>query len=271
MIRNTVFALVTSLVLVTSALNAQEKSQTEITITFLANEGFLLKSTQHAVLIDAFVAEPYSIYGSLPATVKVQMEAGEVPFERVQLALVSHQHRDHFQPKAALKFLEKHPETLFVSSPEVVAGLLTEAGPDHGLKQRIREVWPKSGETIHLEHEGIQVEFLKLKHGGRFNEIQNLGHVIHLDGKQILHIGDADTAPKTFAAYGLGQKELDIALIPSWFFTQPSSQALDKHLLAKTRIACHISPNGLAETRRALAEKHPAVLVFESALESHRF
>lgn len=243
-----------------------------VEVTFLANEGFLLTAKQGSVLIDAFVAEPYSIYGALPPAVKEQMEKGEPPFAEVQLALVSHQHRDHFQPEAAVAFLRRHPETLFVSSPEVVAALLQEAGPDSELATRVKEAWPEPGAIETIERSGIEVELFRLRHGGRFHEIQNLGHVIHLGGRKILHIGDAATPPETFAAYGLAKKEIDVALLPSWFFSSPDGRhSLDEHLRARHRIACHISPRALAETRRTLAESDPDVVTFEKTLESRRF
>lgn len=249
-----------------------------IEVTFLANEGFLLTAEEGSVLIDAFVAEPYSIYGPLPAAVQGQMERGEAPFEAVQLALVSHQHRDHFQPEAAVAFLRQHPETLFVSSPEVVDALLQEAGTDReatasDLKARVRKTWPAAGTVETITRGEIEVELFRLTHGGRrFQEIQNLGHVIHLGGRRILHIGDAATAPATFAAFDLAEKNLDVALLPSWFFSSPEGrQSLESHLRARHRVACHIPPKALAETRRTLTESDPEVVIFEKALESRRF
>ena len=126
MIRDSVVPWILGCVLL--AIPALGQPTTGVEVTFLANEGFLLTAEEGSILIDAFVAEPYSIYGAIPAPVKERMEKGEAPFGSVQLALVSHQHRDHFQPEAAVAFLRQHPETLFVSSPEVVDALLEEAG-----------------------------------------------------------------------------------------------------------------------------------------------
>ena len=39
--------------------------QDEVEITFLANEGFLIRSGRFKVLIDAFIGDPYSGYGAL--------------------------------------------------------------------------------------------------------------------------------------------------------------------------------------------------------------
>lgn len=43
-------------------------------------------------------------------------------------------------------------------------------------------------------------------------------------GSPILHIGDASMDPQLFAPYDLASRDLDIALIPYWFFTDPTIQ-----------------------------------------------
>jgi glyoxylase-like metal-dependent hydrolase (beta-lactamase superfamily II) len=102
-----------------------------VEVTFLVNEGFLLRSGEANVLIDAFVAVPNSMYGALPTAVYEDMLVGNPPFSSIQLALVSHVHRDHFQALAAGMFLKNHPETLLASSPEVL--------------QSVRDNFPESG------------------------------------------------------------------------------------------------------------------------------
>ena len=62
------------------------------------------------MLIDAFVAEPYSLYAALGERALEQLSAAAAPFDSVDLALASHVHRDHFQPAAACAFLEAAPE-----------------------------------------------------------------------------------------------------------------------------------------------------------------
>lgn len=245
----------------------------EVAVAFLANEGFLLRCGEQRVLIDAFVTEPYSIYGAVPEGVWEQMVAGEGPFEQVQLALASHPHRDHFQPAAAAQFLAAHPETLFVSSPQVINVLREHLPPGSKIERQLQQVLPDPGAAEVVEHQGIQVEFLRLRHGGaRWRDLHNLGHLIHLGGKTIVHVGDADTDPTIYAPYGLAARGLEIALIPAWFFSSPRGMAvIEEHLPGRHRIAAHISPQALAETRKQLGDQQPEIVVLSEALESRRY
>lgn len=145
-------------------------------ITDLANEGFLLACGETRVLIDAFVPEPYLTYGAVPGETWQQMIDREPPFDRVALALVSHVHRDHVQPDAAVRFLSAHPETRLITSPEVVAKLRAVEG-FAAIAERIEAVLPEPGETV-------------------------------------LHVGDAAVRTESFPAYELAERGIDLALLP---------------------------------------------------------
>jgi Xaa-Pro aminopeptidase/L-ascorbate metabolism protein UlaG (beta-lactamase superfamily) len=238
---------------------------TPLSITALANEGFLLRSAEQAVLIDAFLAEPASLYAGLQPEALAQLLEAKAPFDEVDLALVSHRHLDHVQPDPACAFLNASPETLLVTSPQVLALLREQTPTLAGVAQL-----PEPGARTTLEHAGIEVEFLRLSHGtGRFADIQNLGHIITVGGQRVLHIGDAAIEPRNFAPYDLPSRALDVALIPYWYFMHPAGRALiDEHLVARQRIACHVPPEELADVRDRLAAIDPGILLSANDMQS---
>ncbi len=262
------------LLLLTAPAGADEAAAAPaaaLEVTYLANEGFLLSCGEQKVLIDAFVPEPYFGYPNVPAEVFARMLTGQPPFDGVQLALVSHRHRDHFQPDAAADFLRRHPETLLVSSPEVVDEL--RAGDAQLAEARAQARRPEPGQTFTLEHQGIRVDFLRLAHGGsRWAELHNLGHVIHLCGRRILHIGDADGALANYAPYAERLSEVDVSLIPAWFFRSPTDRPLlERYLLGRHNVAVHVAAGKEKELAAALRESHPGVVVFQAAMQSKTF
>ena len=264
-------SVLTTLLLLT--ISSPATAEPKVDVHFLANEGLLLSHEGQKVLIDAFVTEPYSIYGAVPEDIWQSLLAKEAPFEQIQLALTSHPHRDHFQPEAAKAFLEAHPETLFASSPEVIASLREILPADSDITDRLREILPEPGETEILERGEIRVEFLRLQHGGqRWTKLQNLGHIIQLGGKSFLHVGDAATSPENFSPYRLAERQLDVAFVPIWFFSQPSGQVvIREHFASRHHIAVHISPRATSTARSQLASEEPKVVIFEKALEKKSY
>ncbi|MEM7048831.1 MAG: MBL fold metallo-hydrolase [Acidobacteriota bacterium] len=240
----------------------------EVEVLFTANEGVLIRAGDEAVLIDSHLAEPYSLYGALPAPLLAKLEAAAPPFDTVDLVLASHVHRDHFQGPPAKAFLAARPQALLASSPQVLEAL-GEPPPGEG---RLRSVLPQPGESETLRRGGIEVEFLRLSHGsGRHARIQNLGHIIRIGGVKILHIGDAFDDPANFAPYGLAERDLDLVLVPYWFYWSASGQeCLRRHLHAKAVAAVHIPPQELDGVRAELAKRFPEVQVPGRALEPIR-
>ena len=239
---------------------------TALEITYLANEGFLLRSGNDAVLIDAFVAEPYSKYAAVAPDAFARMVAGEPPFAGIDVALVSHPHRDHYQPEAARRFLERHPETLLISSPQVVDAL-------GGASELRRTVWPEVGKVESIAHGGVRVDLFRLPHGGDdVWKIHNLGHVIHVGGYKILHVGDADGAERHYEAFKLAAQDIDVALVPYWFFGDAEGrQLVERHLVGRHTVAVHVPPKEVGSLTARLAKEMPNVVVFSKSLESRVF
>ena len=237
-------------------------------VTYLANEGFLLRVGEDAVLIDGFVGKPYARYSALPEEAAAVLKAAKPPFDDVAIALTSHFHPDHFQPALACDFLAASPQTLFVSSPEVLETLALVCEEREG-----REVLPEEGESESLEHEGIQVEFLRLAHGTRLGKrVQNLGHLITLGGHQILHLGDADMEHEMFAPYALLQREVDLVFVPYWYFDAPKGlYVIEKNFPDATLVACHVPESELETVASSLAEEFPAVVLFQESMQVQAF
>ena len=248
---------------------AEERGSVEV--RFLANEGFLLRTQDISVLIDAFVTKPYSVYGAVPNAAVQEMIAGGAPYHRTRLALVSHIHQDHLEPETAALFMRRRSEVQLWSSPQVVEALrLALPKYDSSWHQRMTAILPEPGETLHRDMQGVHVEFLRLSHGTA--DIENLGHIIHLNGQRILHIGDAAMDAENFAPYDLASRNLDIALIPYWFFTEAAGEeALEKHLRARYRIAVHIPLKEIDAVVAELQETYPQVHVFTEPLQFQRY
>ena len=247
----------------------------ELEVFALANEGFLLKSGGQSVLIDGFVAEPYSVYGALEPELLEKMMSRVEPFSSVDVALASHYHRDHFQAETALSFLFSQPDCQFVSSPQVLAAFLAAAAEQEAplTEKQIVELYPEPGERKRFIKDTLLIEFLNLSHGtGRFAQVQNQGHLIHINGVTALHVGDAAMVPAHFEPYQLSKRGIDVAFVPYWYFDDEDGRTvIQEHFRPAKLVACHIPPGELKAVTERLAKSHPDVLVPSKALQEFRF
>ena len=244
--------------------SATQTPREALEVVHLANEGFLLRSGESSVLIDAFVAEPYSIYAALSPEAADALATATRPFDTVKIALASHVHRDHFQPEIAGAFLESAPSVVFASSPDALELLRKEGDTS---KAR-RSILPEEGQREKLDVAGIHVEFLRLSHGtGRFQSIQNLGHVITIGGQKVLHVGDAQVSTRVFAPYELAKERIDVALVPYWYFDSAEGQRIVKeHFKARHVVAAHVPPSELEPVTKRLTAA--GIHVFQNCLEA---
>ena len=250
--------------------SAPQPSATELEITYLANEGFMLAAGDDKVLIDAFVTMPYAGYAALPEKERDHLHRASGPFAGVDLALVTHVHGDHFQPAPACAFTTAAPRCVLAAPEQVLQQLAASCPTVNGASQR--KLLPRTGHTQSVDVGGIHVDALRLSHGdGRFASVQNLGYVVTMGGFKILHVGDASLRTATFAPYQLEEIGVDVALVPYWYFDDPAGRALIKGpLRARVTVAMHIPPKGLAKTRASLAEAFPDVIVFDESMQSRR-
>jgi L-ascorbate metabolism protein UlaG (beta-lactamase superfamily) len=245
----------------------------DITITQLANEGVIIEGGQTRIMIDGMVVEPYSVYGGLPATAIPRFEAAGGDFAEIDLALVSHRHHDHNQPRFACAFMQASDRTRLESSAQVL-GLMREKCRDFvTTSPRIREIDPRYGAPHVIEESEVRVTVFPLSHGTRkYARIQNYGHLVEIGGMNVLHIGDAAMDPADFERAGLAEQRLDVALIPFWFFQPgPGAGVIEGYLDAPVKIAVHIPPGEMEEVRTYMAEAYPGVVILEQPMEKMRF
>jgi hypothetical protein len=138
---------------------------------------------------------------------------------------------------------------------------------------RVTEIDPQY-EDPHLFSQGsARVTVFLLSHGTRkYAKIQNYGHLIEMGGMAVLHIGDAAMNPDDFERAGLSQREIDVALIPFWYFQPgPGASVMSQYMDAPVKIAVHIPPGEMEEIRAYMSEEYPHVLILDGPLDKASF
>ena len=245
----------------------------DLTVMKLANDGVLLSAGETRVMVDGLVVEPYAVYGGLPAEVIPSFEQAAGPFEGVDLALSTHRHHDHNQPLFACRFLQASRDTLFVSAPQVTDLMREKCREFMTGNPQIRIISPQYGEPVIFEKGGARVSAYLLSHGtGKYARLQHYGFLVELGGMKILHIGDAAMNPADFATAGFDQMDIDVALIPFWFFQPgPGADVVERYMDATYKIAIHIPPSELEEVSEYMKADFPRVMILPNVLDQARF
>jgi L-ascorbate metabolism protein UlaG (beta-lactamase superfamily) len=249
------------------------QQQANVEITYIANEGVLISSGGKQVLIDGLHREYERSYAFLPAAQREMIETAKAPFDKIDLILVSHLHLDHFHPESVGLHLKHNSKTMLVSSQQVVEEVEKKFKDYQEIKARVTGATPPLKEKVAMKVAGIDFEILGLGHGsGRHNWIQNLGHVIKLGGKKLLHVGDVPPSAEIFEKFNLDEEGIDIAFIPFWFLIDKDGQAVVREQIKpKQIIAVHISPSEAQEVAGQIKQVFPDAVAFTTMLEKRHY
>ena len=242
-------------------------------ITYIANEGVLISSGDKQVLIDGLHREYQRAYAFLPPPQRDKIENAQSPFDQIDLVLVSHRHLDHFHPESVGLHLQHNPNAVLVSSQQVVDEVANNFKDFQTIKARVTAATPAWKERRAMKMADIDLEILGIRHGtGRHESIQNLGHVIKLGGKKLLHVGDADTAIENFQDLNLDEEGIDIAFIPYWFLVDDEGRTVVReHIKPKQIIAVHISPSEAEQVSAQIKKDFPSAVAFTTLLQKVSF
>jgi L-ascorbate metabolism protein UlaG (beta-lactamase superfamily) len=253
--------------------DASSLQPTGLEIQYIANEGVLISAGGKQVLIDGLHRQYGIHYAFLPPAQRDQIETAKAPFDKINLLLVSHQHLDHFHPESIGLHLQHNPNVRLISSQQVVDEVEKNFKAVEAIKARMTGATPPLRERVAMKVAGIDFEILNLGHGSeRFRSIQNLGHLINLGGKKLLHIGDADATVATFEKFNLDEEGIDIAILPFWFLTEKDGQTvIREHIKPKHIIAVHISPIQVKNVTEQIKQAFPDAVAFTTMLEKRQY
>lgn len=223
-------------------LHAVEKNK--ITVTYIANEGFLIESSGKKILIDALHGKDYISESDVPSAETLnKLSTAQPPFDNVDLIFVTHQHQDHFDSGLVIKHLISNNHCQIVG-PQQVVDQLKSSDNFKKIKKRVHSITPPFAHRENSSLNGIEFSVIRLKHISKFykdkqtgkpvnrhGEVQNLGFLINMGSHKILHIGDSDLrdAEAEYKHFQFAQEKIDIAFLTKWFlgFSGPNESSIN--------------------------------------------
>ncbi len=208
-----------------------------ILLTYIANCGVMITAGNHKILIDALFDKPNPAYRGPSPEVIDKIMKGAPPFDGVDLALVTHDHPDHFEARLAVRFLEARPEPVILVPSDAVPGMRAAAADWAKIEPRVIPLEIGLGEKAERIAKGIPVTAFRTLHSGNRESPINIMYLVELGGRRIFHEGDSTGKPEIFRSFGLGNGSIDLALLHYWFPLEPMMAAFLQETFRPEHIA----------------------------------
>jgi L-ascorbate metabolism protein UlaG (beta-lactamase superfamily) len=248
--------------------------QEKIDVTYIANAGFLIESSGKGILIDALFKNGWNTYLTPADSIISKIINQQVPFNKVNLMLITHNHADHFNDSMVVAYLNNNIENVLIAPPSVTNAILQNPAFKKNENQLVeldkinRE---KNDTTIH----GIKIRSFFLQHDTR-PQIENFGYLIDIDGVNVFHTGDYNGSEIfEFGKLQLQNNQIDLALLNYYGFwnTDEERKFTEEYIHPKNIVLFHIPPAEIETVKKSvkLINDFIDITIFESSMEKKSF
>jgi L-ascorbate metabolism protein UlaG (beta-lactamase superfamily) len=245
-------------------------SQTSINaeITYIGNEGFMIKNNNKKVFIDALY---YYAYGlgilNVDTAILNRIMDNKEQFSNADLFLITHNHPDHYDQTMMINYLTNNPQAKLVADPSIINGITKSS-----LSSQLIDINPVQYHSIDTTVNNIPLTVYNLIHNIGYR-IYNVGYIADIDGLRIFHSGDnscEDTLEYT--GLNLNDKNIDIAFLQYNAFWKTSEQRefTQKHINPKYIVLMHIPTTEVELTKEAVSkitDPFVPIIVFNTSME----
>ncbi len=238
--------------------------KSDVAVTYIGNAGFMITTSEKKILVDALFRGLEAQY-ALPQPIITLLENAQPPFDNVDLVLATHIHYDHFDADIVQMYMENNPNAIFVSTKDAVSQL--RSIPE--IEDRLISIDLRDYESTELNVNGIDIEALYLTHGER---PANLGYIISVGETKFFHTGDLYVElvdVDYLEAYGVHQKEIDIAFVPIFSLTSTSNhQEIFAGIQARYLVLQHYFYPTFNADLSLMDDVFPNAIIFNNELEN---
>ena len=214
-----------------------------ISITYIANCGFLIEMDSHKIIVDGLFNRGHNKY-PVPDTIsQKQMILNQPPFNDIDLILVTHIHEDHFNKNMVIQSMMSNPSVKLVCPQQVIEKIKEDDAIYDKLKHRIIECTPDTFTSQLLNIGDIEIYACRLPHPGESHKnVQNIAYLISMNGKTIFHSADIDPLQiNKYTGVRINEMDIDIGLLNEDFAKIEYAGLAKEFINAKYNIAMHLT------------------------------
>lgn len=268
-----------------------EKKVRKVEVTYIANEGFLIKVGDKKILIDGLFGD--KDYGFCDIPTEETMNSilkNEDYFKDIDLIATTHAHVDHFYPPFVIEHLINNTKGKFISCKQTIEILKTQENYEK-IKNNLIEITPDYSACSDTNINGIGVRVYRLAHGpyytsdsvsgekvNRHQNVQNVGFLFNIDGIKVFHSGDSDeNGIAEYEQFRLDKGNIDIAFLGRGFIWSSDSKGISlvkNYINAKQIVLMHIHQdeyNEFNEIANQLKNELGHIKIFKDKMESETY
>lgn len=213
-----------------------------ISITYIANAGFLVEMNGKKIVFDGFFKDGFGKYDFPDSNRISQMTNCRAPFDNIDMIFVSHYHGDHFNSSLITGYLTQNQNTKLIC-PEQVNNILQKDTLRYRLiKDQIIIVAPEPDSCEPVIYNDFVVTACILWHGRKENnDIENIGYILKYRDRSIFHSGDATLADFDGINGYIASCNIDIAILNNSFGSVNLLNHTDSLVNADNYIFMHLT------------------------------
>lgn len=207
-----------------------EEPKPPLTVTYVANEGFIVECRDKKIAIDALFGGGESREYVMPSDSVIDlMKTAQPPFDSIDVIAVTHWHHDHFEPGIVMSHLRHNLRGVLVCSPQVAERMQKVDGFSE-VSGRIQVISAPVDSVVAINVNALGIVAIPGKHGQYIDidestgekvdlhrDVQHLEYLISMYGRRVYHGGDAPLNDmERYSRLGFGRDATDLALVP-WF------------------------------------------------------
>ncbi len=255
------------------------QSNTNLEVTYVANEGFLISSGEQKIMFDALFKVEADWCISPSDSILENMTKAQEPFNDVDLILFSHHHVDHFSAPITIEYLKSNKTVKAVVTQQAV-DLLKKESEFNSVINRVEEITPEQGTSTGYTCNGIEIKVLGTRHSPYFEEngtnrhekVQQNGYLLKIGGKTILHLGDASIGfmRDIVDNFNLGKEKIDI-MFYQCDARRESIDYIQNVIKPNVIVAMHLIPSRFEKIKKPLEIDYPNAFFFREPMEKRIF
>ena len=253
--------------------------ETFVDVTFLGNQGVMLDDGVNKVVIDGMHTggNTNGFWSALSSEDDLRLQGGQPPFDSVDVAIVTHNHIDHYSVGVIGHHLFNNGNARFLADAGVRSALQGWGSYASIASQVVINVNPAPDNRQSTTINGVDIEVLNMHH---FTEVcgecgRNFAYIVTLGDLKLLHLGDVDMLDTgNVDSFPLAGEDIDILFLATpfpQFVTAAQRTILNNWISPRKIIALHINSNQQAEIVANINNIYPEAEILTVPMTTIRF